>query len=259
MNWERLCAGQKSYSFPFSISFALSSMCQQLQRGLWGGRRKRESETDRQRVSRGRDTEGYSYCLPLDGFCSLVLGTGITRSPKPLSWPYIACFKTSWQLTGGTKANSIKSVSWSSPEAAQTHMCAHTCTESSSVALWHTFGITAVVLSERGGGGGGKCLYLVLLPSLSLSWRGVWRQGECRGRIKAAGERRESVRKSGTGVQVRHVAQVAGMLGTFSEFVVFAFFHGLKCVFSNRNVFYCTKRLLEFCGCNKKKKGFLGC
>lgn len=48
-------------------------------------------------------------------------------------------------------------------------MRAHTCTESSSVALWHTFGITAVVLSERGGGGGGKCLYLVLLPPLSLS------------------------------------------------------------------------------------------
>ncbi len=47
-------------------------------------------------------------------------------------------------------------------------MRAHTSTESSSVALWHAFGITAVVLSERGGGGG-KCLYLVLplLPSFS--------------------------------------------------------------------------------------------
>lgn len=80
--------------------------------------RVRERETEL--VSRGRDTEGYSYCLPLDGFWSLVLGTGILRSPKPLSWPYIACFKISWQLKGGTKASSMKTASWSSPEAAQT-------------------------------------------------------------------------------------------------------------------------------------------
>lgn len=52
------------------------------------------------------------------------------------------------------------------------HMRAHIYTKLSSVALWHAFGITAVVVSERGGGGeegGGKCLYLVLslLPSFS--------------------------------------------------------------------------------------------
>ena len=75
----------------------------------------------------------------------------------------------------------------------------HTYTESSSVALWHAFGITAVVLSTRGGwgggggGGGGKCLYLVLpLPLCSSPGRGVWRLGECRGRDEAEGrERRE--------------------------------------------------------------------
>lgn len=51
------------------------------------------------------------------------------------------------------------------------HMHAHIHAESSSVALWHAFGITAVVLSARGGGGGGggggESLYLVgLLPLL---------------------------------------------------------------------------------------------
>lgn len=48
-------------------------------------------------------------------------------------------------------------------------MRAHINTDSSSVALWHTLGITAVVLSERATGGGGKCLCLVLPPSPSFS------------------------------------------------------------------------------------------
>lgn len=91
----------------------LSRACQRLQRG---GRRKRASER------RGRDTVTVCPRTPF----ALVLGTGILRRPKPLSWPYIACFRTSWQSEGGTGASSI-------PVRSREH----------------AFGITAVVLNEE--------------------------------------------------------------------------------------------------------------
>lgn len=58
------------------------------------------------------------------------------------------------------------------------------------------------------------------------------------------------MRKSGTGVQVRHVAQAAGMLGTFSEFVVFAFFHGLV-----TGVFLLHNKAVGVLWLQQKKKG----
>lgn len=89
-----------------------------------------------ERETRGRDTEGYSYCLPPDGFFALSFWVPDSQgAPESLSWPYIARFNISWQLRGGTAASSssggggsIKSVSWSSPEAAQTSTCCTTHT-----------------------------------------------------------------------------------------------------------------------------------
>ena len=86
------------------------------------------------------EREGYSYCLPPDGFFALSrFGYRIHKEPpSPLSWPYIARFNISWQLRGGTAASSsssssggggsIKRVSWSGPEAAQTSTCCATHT-----------------------------------------------------------------------------------------------------------------------------------
>lgn len=126
---------------------------------------------------RGRDTEGYGYWLPPDGSCALVLGTGIVRSPKPLSWPYIACFENFLAIDGRNSSQQYEDLY---PGAV--HMRARIYTERRSVALWHAFGITAVVLSERGGGRRRRRRKASVFgaPSLApfLSWRGglgAWR------------------------------------------------------------------------------------
>lgn len=133
---------------PLSLSISTPGLCQQLQRGLRGKRREEKKKIDR--PCSGRNKDRYGYRLPPNVFCSLILSTGIIRSPKPLSWPYIACLEISWQLTGGSGASIFKRELPGPVHRLCRH--AHMYTESSSEALWHAFGNTVVVLSEKRAG-----------------------------------------------------------------------------------------------------------
>lgn len=94
-------------------------------------------------------------------FCSLVLGTGFTRSPRATLLALYSAFqhflaverRNGSQQQQQRRRQHKECILVRSRGCTDIHMLhnTHTYTESSSVALWHAFGITAVVLSERGG------------------------------------------------------------------------------------------------------------
>jgi len=174
-------------------------------------RREKLRKGRREERERGGGVEGGIQLLSAPG--RLLLSRFGYRNHKEPRAALLALYSVFSKLVGSCREEpkpAGQRVSWSGPPAAQTS------TQSTSVALWHASGITAAGLSGRRRRRRRRvCIWYSLSCPLFLP------EGGSEGRESAELETRqrgESVRKSGTAVQVRPLQECVFRCTGFSFF-----------------------------------------